>query len=89
MGKKPAEVAFWLAREVDSPEAGEILISSTNSRTLAILVPPEREAGKPVVTSVQATAWAALRALNIRDRIGSFGRFPNSISMETRVVSKI
>lgn len=73
IGKQPAEVAFRLAREVDSPEAQGLFISCTNLATLGIIQLLEREAGKPVVTSVQATAWALLRALNIRDRMAGFG----------------
>jgi arylmalonate decarboxylase len=73
IGKQPAEVAFRLAREVDSPEAQGIFISCTNFATLPIIALLEREAGKPVVTSVQATAWALLRALNIRHKIPGYG----------------
>jgi len=73
IGKQPAEVAFRLAREVDSPEAQGIFISCTNFATLPIIALLEREAGKPVVSSVQATAWALLRALGIRDRIPGYG----------------
>ena len=73
IGKQPAEVAFRLAREVDSPEAQGIFISCTNFATLPIIALLERDAGKPVVTSVQATAWALLRALSIRDRIPGYG----------------
>ncbi len=73
IGKQPAEVAFRLAREVDSAEAQGIFISCTNFATLPIIAPLEREAGKPVVTIVQATAWALLRNLGIRDRIAGYG----------------
>ena len=73
IGKQPAEVAFRLAREVDSPEAQGIFISCTNFATLPIIALLERDAGKPVVTSVQATAWALLRALSIRDQIPGYG----------------
>jgi maleate isomerase len=34
----------------------------------------ERETGKPVVTSNQATLWAALLALEITTQIDSYGR---------------
>ncbi|HEY7677575.1 MAG TPA: aspartate/glutamate racemase family protein [Candidatus Methylomirabilis sp.] len=73
IGKQPAEVAFRLAREVDSPEAQGLFISCTNFATLPIIALLERDAGKPVVTSVQATAWALLRALSIRDQIPGYG----------------
>ena len=73
IGKQPAEVAFRLAREVDSPEAQGLFISCTNFATLPIIHLLEREAGKPVVSSVQATAWSLLRALNIPDKIPGYG----------------
>ena len=78
IGKQPAEVAFRLAREVDSPEAQGLFISCTNFATLPIIALLEREAGKPVVTSVQATAWALLRALGIRDKILGYGKLLES-----------
>jgi arylmalonate decarboxylase len=78
IGKQPAEVAFRLALEVNSPEAEALFISCTNFATLSIIQLLERQAGKPVVTSVQATAWALLRALGLPDRIAGYGKLLES-----------
>lgn len=78
IGKQPPEVAFRLARQVDSPEAEGLFISCTNFATLPVIELLERETAKPVVTSVQATAWATLRALDIRERIAGYGRLLES-----------
>ena len=68
-----AERKYLLARKVDSREAQGLSISCTNFATLPIIALLEREAGKPVVSSVQATAWAVLRALGIRDCVPGYG----------------
>lgn len=73
MGKQRPEVAFRLACEVNSPAAEGVFISCTNFATASILAPLEAQLGKPVVTSVQATAWALLRTLGINDCISGYG----------------
>jgi maleate isomerase/arylmalonate decarboxylase len=62
------------ALAVDRPEAEALLISCTDFATLPLLADIEAELGKPVVTSNQATLWAALRAAGIDDRFERFGR---------------
>jgi len=67
-------VAYKLARIVDGPEAQGVLISCTNFRTLEIIEKLETDLGKPVVTSVQATVWAALRKIGIGESLPGWGR---------------
>ena len=67
-------VAYKLARIVDSPEAQGVLISCTNFRTLEIIEKLEMDLMKPVVTSVQATVWAALRKIGIGESISGWGK---------------
>ncbi len=67
-------VAYKLARIVDGPEAQGLLISCTNLRTLEIIEKLERDLGKPVVTSVQATVWAALRQIAAGEPLPGWGR---------------
>lgn len=57
--------AYDAAKLVDSPEAECIFISCTAWRTFEVIETLERELGKPVVTSNQATLWAVLNALDI------------------------
>jgi len=67
-------MAYKLARFVNGPEAQGILISCTNFRTLEIIERLEKDLGKPVVTSVQATVWAALRQIGVGDQLPGWGR---------------
>lgn len=71
---QPPEVAYKLARFVNGPEAQGILISCTNFRTIDIIEKLETDLGKPVVTSVQATVWAALRQIGVGEALPEWGR---------------
>jgi maleate isomerase len=71
---QPPAVAYKLARTVNGPEAQGILISCTNFRTIEIIEKLEMDLGKPVVTSVQATVWAALRQVGVGEALPGWGR---------------
>jgi len=71
IGSLPPWTSYRLAREVLRPEADGIFISCTNFRTIEIIDPLERELGKPVITSNQASMWAALRL--IREPLNRYG----------------
>ena len=45
-----------------------------NFPTMPSIAGWERELGKPVVTTNQASIWAILRAFNSADRLPAFGR---------------
>lgn len=72
IGSQPPWVSYRLAREVYREGADGIFISCTNFRTIEAIEPLEEEFGKPVVTSNQASMWAALRL--IHQPIEGFGR---------------
>lgn len=55
------ETAYRNARRVDRDDADGVFISCTGYRTFEIIERLERDLGKPVVTSNQATLWDALR----------------------------
>jgi maleate isomerase len=74
IARLPAAVAYRLAKSVDRPAAEAIVISCTDFATLGIIPVLEAELGKPVISSNQATFWAALRAAGVADRPDSFGR---------------
>jgi maleate isomerase len=74
MGLWDPSLAYKLALDVHTPQAEGIFISCTNLRTLEIIDPLEKNSGKPVVTSNQASMAIALRRLGIRERISGFGR---------------
>ncbi len=62
-----------LAMHIDSPDAEAIFLSCGDMATLGIVDKLEKALGKPVVTSVQATFWGALRAAGIDERIDGCG----------------
>jgi maleate isomerase len=61
----PASRHYDMATEIDSADADGAFISCTNSRTFDIIESLERDLGKPVVTSNQATLWDALRTAGL------------------------
>jgi maleate cis-trans isomerase len=74
IARVPKEAVLAHACSVDRPEAQARMISCTDFATLEAVPELERALGKPVVTSNQATFWAALRAARVDDRSPSFGR---------------
>lgn len=65
IGRQPPEAAYAQAKAVDRPEADAVFISCTGSRTFEIIEQLERDLGKPVVTSNQATLWDALGRMGV------------------------
>jgi arylmalonate decarboxylase len=63
-----------LVRAVNTPDAEGVFISCTNFATLPKIDALEKEIGKPVVTANQATFWAALRKMGLKDRMSGSGR---------------
>jgi maleate cis-trans isomerase len=74
IGRLPPDDAYAMALKVNGKHNQAIFISCTNFRAVEIIERLERETGKPVVSSNQATVWFALRKLRIKDRIKGFGR---------------
>ena len=69
-----AERAYQLARQTDVPGADAMLLSGTGLPTVDVLEPLEHDLGKPVISSVQASLWQALRLAGVRQPIPGFGR---------------
>jgi len=67
-------VLYRLAREVDTPEADGIFISCTGLDALDVIDALERDLGKPVVTSNQASFWLAFRLAGVGDANPGYGR---------------
>ncbi len=74
IGRLEPEEAAVLAERVDTPDVDAVFISCTNWHCLPAVASMERRFGKPVVTSNQAGAWAALRRIGIEDAIPGHGR---------------
>ena len=68
------ERAYRLARDADVPEADAVFLSGTGLPTVGMIAVLERDLGKPVVTSVQASFWRALRLAGVGERVAGFGR---------------
>lgn len=62
------------ATSVDRAEADAVFISCGALRSTEIVESLERELGKPVIGSNQASMWNCLRLAGIKDRIDGFGR---------------
>jgi maleate cis-trans isomerase len=72
------ERAYELAREADVPDAEAVLLSGTGLPTVGVLERLERDLAKPVISSIQACLWHALRVAGRRDAILGFGRLLRS-----------
>lgn len=75
IGRQPPEVAYRLALKVaEGVDVDAVFISCTNFRTLEIVDPLESRLGIPVISSNTASAWAALRALGIKEKVNIGGK---------------
>jgi arylmalonate decarboxylase len=59
---------------IDRPEIEVFVVPGGNFPTMPSVAAWEREFGKPVVTTNQASFWAMLRAFKGADRLPAFGR---------------
>jgi maleate cis-trans isomerase len=74
VGRLSPDTAYDLAMKVNRPEADAIALSCTNWQTMDAIDRIERDTGKPVVSTTQATIWAALRAIGHTEPIEGYGR---------------
>lgn len=74
IGAQTPETILAFAKVNLHPDADGLFLSCTNWRAMEVADQLEREIGKPVVTSNQATLWAALRALEVTADIAGYGR---------------
>lgn len=70
MPRTPLRQMYHLTKEVLHPDADAIFISCTGLGIAHGIPMMERDFGKPLVTSNQASLWGALRALSIGDDVG-------------------
>jgi maleate cis-trans isomerase len=71
LGPEKARDAF---ARIDRPEIEAFVVPGGNFPTMTSIAQWEREVGKPVVTTNQASFWAMLRFFGAGDRIPGFGR---------------
>ena len=73
IGRQPAEIAYALASRVARSHPECVFISCTNFATAPIIDPLERDLGIPVITSNQASLWAALRTAGLKLPVEGYG----------------
>lgn len=74
VGRQPLMKFEELVRKVNTPDTEGVFISCTNFATLAKIDAMEKEISKPIITANQATFWASLRRIGIKDQISGFGK---------------
>lgn len=70
----PPWVPYKLSKEIFDPQSDGVFISCTDFRTIEIIEKLERDLGRPVITSNQASLWATLRTGKIQETIKGYGR---------------
>lgn len=74
MGAVRYERMYRLSREVYTDDVDGLFVSCTGISVLDIIDKLEKDLQKPVVTSNQASLWAALRKLRIGEKLQGMGR---------------
>lgn len=74
IGNLHAQDAYLLGRRLNAKDAQGLFLSCTNMRTFDVIDALERDVSRPVVTSNQATLWAAVRDLGLADKMQGLGR---------------
>jgi len=73
IGLQEPYVAYNLAIDVNTNDSDCVFISCTNFRTIEVIEKLERDLGKPVISSNQATFAIALREVGIKERPEGYG----------------
>lgn len=84
VGRLGSDSACELTRAIDRPDADGIVLACTNWKTMDVIERLERELGKPVISTTQATLWAALRVLGERAPLEGYGSLLRNIVSPVR-----
>lgn len=84
VGRLGSDTAYDLALKVNRSDADAIVLSCTNWQTMDAIERIERETGKPVITTTQASVWAALRMLGHTESINGYGRLLRELGATAR-----
>jgi maleate isomerase len=68
------DTLFELGKRGFDGRADALVMTCLNTRSHTVIARLEKELGRPVITSTQATLWHALRLAGIDDRVGGYGR---------------
>jgi maleate isomerase len=83
VGRLGPETAYDLALKVNCADADAIVLSCTNWQTMDVLERIERETGKPVISTTQASVWAALRIIGHTEGVNGYGRLLRELARTT------
>jgi maleate isomerase len=83
VGRLGADTAYDLAMKLDSKNADAIVLSCTNWQTMDAIERIERDTGKPVISTTQASIWAALRIVGHVEPIEGYGRLLRELARKT------
>jgi maleate isomerase len=74
IGKMDAAMAQAAFARIDRPDVEALVLPGGNFPTLDFIAPWERQFGKPVITTNQATLWAVLKAMRLATPLAGRGR---------------
>src|SRR5262249_28324302 len=74
IGKMDAGMAQAAFARIDRSDVEALMVPGGNFPTMAWLAPWEKQFGKPVITTNQATLWAVMRAMGIATPLAGKGR---------------
>jgi maleate cis-trans isomerase len=87
VGRLGPDSAYELALKVNRADADAIVLACTNWQTMDAIERIERATGKPVITTTQASIWAALRMIGHCEPVEGYGRLLRELAPapQTRV----
>lgn len=74
VGRLGSDTAYDLALKLDRARADAIVLACTNWQTMEAIERIERETGTPVITTSQASIWAALRMIGYAQPVTGYGK---------------
>ena len=84
VGRLGSDSAYELARRIDRPDAEAIVLACTNWKTMDAIERLERELGKPVISTTQASLWAALKVIGRIEGVAGYGRLLRDLTAPSR-----
>ena len=87
VGRLQADTAYELGKRIDRPDAEAVVLTCTNWKTMEVIERLERDLGKPVITTSQASLWAALRIIGGMPDITGYGRLLRDLDATEIVAS--
>lgn len=84
VGRLGSDSAYELARRIDRPDAEAIVLACTNWKTMDAIERLERELGKPVISTTQASLWAALRIIGRIEGVAGYGRLLRDLTAPSK-----